>query len=131
MATPIGNAVIGQSGGPTSVINQSLVGAVLEAKKVGHIDKLLGARHGVRGVVDEKFISLKDVPDDLLERIALTPAAALGSTRDKPDQAYCEKIFNVFKKNNVRFFFYIGGDETTDTARLIQGLFKKEKKHPK
>src|SRR3954471_19733198 len=124
MPTPIGNAVIGQSGGPTSVINQSLVGAVMEAKKAGHIDKLLGARHGVRGVVDEKFISLKDTPDDLLERIALTPAAALGSTRDKPDQAYCEKIFNVFKKNNVRFFFYIGGNDSADTARIVQELSK-------
>src|SRR3954454_2194083 len=100
MAT-IGNAVIGQSGGPTSVINQSLVGVIQEVKKSGHIDKLLCARHGERGVVDEKFTSLKEVLDALLERIALTHVAALGSTRDKPDQAYCEKIFNVFKKNDV------------------------------
>ena len=80
MASSKGNAVIGQSGGPTSVINQSLVGAILEAKRSDHFDKLLGARHGVRGVIDEKFISLKDVSDELLERIAVTPAAALGST---------------------------------------------------
>src|SRR5690242_690378 len=124
MATSIGNAVIGQSGGPTSVINQSLVGVIQEVKKHGHIDKLLGARHGVRGIVEEKFISLKDVPDDLLSRIAVTPAAGLGSTRDKPDQAYCEKIFNVFKKNNVRFFFYIGGNDSADTARIVYELSK-------
>src|SRR5438874_10719295 len=123
MATK-GNAVIGQSGGPTSVINQSLVGAILEAKRSGHIEKFLGARHGVRGIIDEKFISLKDAPDDLLERIAMTPAAALGSTRDKPDQAYCEKIFRVFQKNNVRFFFYIGGNDSADTARIVQELSK-------
>jgi ATP-dependent phosphofructokinase / diphosphate-dependent phosphofructokinase len=121
-----GNAVIGQSGGPTSVINQSLVGAILEAKRAGHIDQFLGAQHGVRGIVDEKFVSLKDAPDELLERIAQTPAAALGSTRDKPDRAYCEKIFNVFKKNNVRYFFYIGGNDSADTARIVQELGKSE-----
>ena len=82
-----GNAVIGQSGGPTMVINQSLVGVIQEAQKHAHIEKLLGARHGVRGIVDEKFIPLKNAPDELLERVAGTPAAALGSTRDKPDQA--------------------------------------------
>ncbi|HEX3355783.1 MAG TPA: 6-phosphofructokinase [Tepidisphaeraceae bacterium] len=122
MSSTKGNAVIGQSGGPTSVINQSLVGVVQEVKRSGHIDKLLGARHGVRGVIDEKFISLKEVSDDLLERIAGTPAAALGSTRDKPDPAYCEKIFRVFQKNNVRFFFYVGGNDSADTARIVYEL---------
>ncbi len=121
-----GNAVIGQSGGPTSVINQSLVGVIQEAKKAGHIDKLLGARHGVRGIVDEKFISLKEVPDELLERIALTPSSALGSTRDKPDAAYCEKIYRVFAKQNVRFFFYIGGNDSADAARIVGELAAKE-----
>src|SRR5581483_10434119 len=101
-----GNAVIGQSGGPTSVINQSLVGVIQECKKHGHIEQLLGARHGVRGIINEDFLSLKNTPADLLERIAATPAAALGSTRDKPDPAYCEKIFSIFSKRNVRYFFY-------------------------
>ena len=119
-----GNAVIGQSGGPTSVINQSLVGVILEAKKAGHIKELFGSRHGVRGVVNEDFIPLKNAPDDLLERIAQTPAAALGSTRDKPDKAYCEKIFEVFKKNDVRYFFYIGGNDSADTARIVNELAK-------
>jgi 6-phosphofructokinase 1 len=125
MATK-GNAVVGQSGGPTSVINQSLVGVIQEAKKAGHIDKLLGARHGVRGIVEEKFISLKEVPDDLLERIAATPSSALGSSRDKPDQAYCEKIAKVFAKNNVRYFYYIGGNDSADTARIAGELAAKE-----
>jgi 6-phosphofructokinase len=64
------------------------------------------------------------VKDVLLERNAQTPAAALGSKRDIPDHAYCEKIFNVFKKNNVRFFFYIGGNDSADTARIVQELSK-------
>src|SRR3954471_21742764 len=104
MAAVKGNAVIGQSGGPTSVINQSLVGVVEEVKKHGHIDKLLGARHGVRGIVGNDYIDLKSVPTDLLERIALTPSSALGSTRDKPDAEYCKKIMLNFKQNNVRYF---------------------------
>ncbi|MGB7158205.1 MAG: 6-phosphofructokinase [Tepidisphaeraceae bacterium] len=121
-----GNAVIGQSGGPTAVINQSLVGVVEELRKAGHVNRLLGARHGVRGIVNEQFIELNDVPDELLARIAKTPAAALGSTRDKPDQAYCERIFRSFAKNDVRYFFYIGGNDSADTARIVSELAKAE-----
>jgi 6-phosphofructokinase len=127
MAVLKGNAVIGQSGGPTSVINQSLVGVVQAVKEAGHVEQLLGARHGVRGIVNENFVDLKRVGAELLERIAGTPAAALGSTRDKPDQEYCEKIFKVFSKNNVRYFFYIGGNDSADTARIVSELAKKEK----
>ena len=127
MATLKGNAVIGQSGGPTAVINQSLVGVIQEAKKAEHIADVLGARHGVRGVINGDFISLKRMPDDLLERIALTPAAALGSTRDKPDQEYCKKIFESFKKREVRFFFYIGGNDSADTARIVNEMARQEK----
>src|SRR5688572_24843854 len=91
-----GNAVVGQSGGPTAVINQSLVGVIQEAKKAGHILELLGSRHGVRGIVNQDFLRLEQYPDELLERIARTPASALGSSRDKPDREYCEKIFQSF-----------------------------------
>jgi 6-phosphofructokinase len=121
-----GNAVVGQSGGPTAVINQSLVGVIQGVKECGHIEQLLGARHGVRGIVDEKFVDLKKASGELLERVALTPAAGLGSTRDKPDAKYCEKIFRSFSKNNVRYFFYIGGNDSADTARIISDLAKKE-----
>ena len=76
----------------------------------------------MRGIVNDDFIELNDAPDDLLERIAKTPAAALGSTRDKPDAAYCEQIFDSFKKNDVRYFFYIGGNDSADTARIVQEL---------
>jgi 6-phosphofructokinase 1 len=117
-----GNAVIGQSGGPTMVINQSLVGVIQEVQKHAHIDRLLGARHGVRGIINDDFIDIKNTPAELAERIALTPSAALGSTRDKPDHAYCEKIFKSFEKNDVRYFFYIGGNDSADTARIVQEL---------
>jgi 6-phosphofructokinase 1 len=127
MAKTRGNAVIGQSGGPTAVINQSLVGVILQARKTGHIDKLLGARHGVRGIVNNDFIDVGKASEELLERIANTPAAALRSTRDKPDAAYCHKIFESFKKNDVRFFFYIGGNDSADTARIVADLAKKER----
>jgi 6-phosphofructokinase 1 len=122
-----GNAVIGQSGGPTQVINQSLVGVIEEAKKHAHIDRLLGARHGVRGIVDQDFVDIKDTPAELCERIAYTPSAALGSTRDKPDHAYCERIFKSFAKNNVRYFFYIGGNDSSDTARIVHDMAKEAK----
>jgi len=120
-----GAAVIGQSGGPTSVINQSLVGAIHELRNSGLVDEILGARFGVRGIIDEKFLPLSNIADDLLERIAQTPAAALGSTRDKPDQAYCEKIFQSFARHDVRYFFYIGGNDSADTARIVSELAAK------
>jgi 6-phosphofructokinase 1 len=120
-----GNAVVGQSGGPTSVINQSLVGVIREARRHGHIDRLLGARHGVRGVVNDQFIELNNVPDELLARIAQTPASALGSTRDKPDEEYCRNIFKGFERHNVRYFFYIGGNDSADTARIVGEMAQK------
>jgi len=117
-----GNAVIGQSGGPTAVINQSLVGVVEEATKHRLIGRLLGARHGVRGIINEDFTDLKKISKSRLEVLAGTPAAALGSTRDKPDTEYCERIFEVFEKHNVRYFFYIGGNDSADTARIVNEL---------
>src|SRR5436305_13063484 len=122
MSSTRGNAVIGQSGGPTAVINQTLVGVILEERKHGHIDELLGARHGVRGIIKEDFLDVGKASLELLERIANTPAAALRSTRDKPDVEYCHKIFHSFKENDVRFFFYIGGNDSADTARIVSEL---------
>ncbi len=117
-----GNAVIGQSGGPTSVINQSLVGAVEAIREMPQVEKFLGARHGVRGIINEHFVDLYDVPADTLEAVANTPAAALGSTRDKPDKADCEKIFHVFEKHNIHYFFYIGGNDSSETANIVNEL---------
>lgn len=121
-----GNAIIAQGGGPTAVINQSLAGAVLEMKKHNEIKKIYGALHGVRGIIDENFLDLTNIDDQNLEEVAKTPCAALLSTRDKPDQEYCNKIFQVFKKYNIRYFFYIGGNDSSDTVRLVNEYAENE-----
>jgi 6-phosphofructokinase 1 len=119
------NAVVGQSGGPTAVINQSLVGVIEAVRKTKVIGKLLGARHGVRGIINQDFIDLDAVDKAMLERVADTPAAALGSTRDKPNEEYCRKIVDVLAKKDVRYFFYIGGNDSADTAMIVNELAKK------
>lgn len=117
-----GNAVVGQSGGPTGVINQSLVGVIEEVCEQDCIQDLYGAIHGVRGIVNEDFVDLKKISRHDLEDIANTPSAALGSTRDKPNQEYCHRIFDIFRKNNVRYFFYIGGNDSASTAHIVNTL---------
>lgn len=117
-----GSAVVGQAGGPTAVINQSLFGIIQEAQRYGHIRQLLGARHGVRGIINEQFYDLKRQPTNMLELVAQTPAAALGATRDKPDYDYCERIFKIFTRHDVRYFFYIGGNDSAETANIINRL---------
>ncbi|MDT8376031.1 MAG: 6-phosphofructokinase [Mariprofundaceae bacterium] len=119
-----GKMVIGQSGGPTAVINQSLVGAVLAARRQEAITGILGARHGIQGIMDENFIDLTTQSVEQLEQVANTPAAALGSVRLKPGKAECEKVFEVFRKNDVRYFFYIGGNDSAETAHIIAEMAK-------
>ncbi|MCC7145382.1 MAG: 6-phosphofructokinase [Phycisphaeraceae bacterium] len=119
-----GTAVVGQSGGPTAVINQSLVGVVEALRGQPGVDKILGAHHAVKGIVNDDFIEMQNIPQDRLERIAQTPSSALGSSRDKPDESYCKRIFEVFEKNNVRYFFYIGGNDSSDTCRIVNELAK-------
>ncbi|MBN2326707.1 MAG: 6-phosphofructokinase, partial [Candidatus Omnitrophica bacterium] len=119
MAELKGKAVIAQGGGPTAVINQSLVGATLECRKFPQITNVYGAMHGVSGIVAENFLDLSQATSHNLEEIGNTPASSLGSTRDKPDKEYCRKIFDVFKKYDVRYFFYIGGNDSSDTCRLV------------
>ena len=94
------NALVSQSGGPTGVINASLVGVIEQAKKHSKIDKLYGAVHAVRGIIDGNFIDLTSLSSDVLEKVAASPSAALGSSRDKPDAAYCQKILDVFKEKD-------------------------------
>ncbi|MEO1236838.1 MAG: 6-phosphofructokinase [Planctomycetota bacterium] len=117
-----GNAVVGQSGGPTAVINQSLVGvveALQAAAKDGQVDRVLGAHHAVSGIVKDDYLDLTDTPQDVLDRLADTPSSGLGSSRDKPDADYCKRIFESFAKQNVRLFFYAGGNDSSDTCRII------------
>ena len=120
----VGKMVIGQSGGPTAVINQSLVGAVLAARKQANITGILGAHHGIAGIMKEDFIDLTTQSVEQLELVAATPAAALGSVRLKPGRAECEKVFDVFKKHDVRYFFYIGGNDSAETAHIIAEMAK-------
>ena len=113
------NAVVGQSGGPTGVINESLVGVIEEANKHPEIENLYGAIHAVAGIVKEDFIDLKKLSADTLEEVAASPCSALASSRDKPDDEYCAKILDVFKKRNIRYFFYIGGNDSANTCHII------------
>ena len=114
-----GKVVVAQGGGPTAVINQSLVGVVLESRKFPQVTKVYGAVNGVSGIINEDFLDLTQETTHNLEQVAITPSSALFSTRDKPDKAYCEEIFNVFKAHNVRYFFYIGGNDSADTVRIV------------
>ena len=115
---PIGKAVIGQSGGPTAVINRSLVGFIKEATNQEY-EEVLGARHGLAGMLSEDFVDLSKLSDSQLYGIAKTPAAALGSVRKKPTEEDIEKLISIFEKQNIRYFFYIGGNDSAETANLV------------
>ena len=115
---PNGKAVIGQSGGPTAVINRSLVGFIKEATSQEY-EEVLGARHGLSGMLSEDFVDLSKLSDSQLYGIAKTPAAALGSVRKKPTEEDIEKLISIFEKQNIRYFFYIGGNDSAETANLV------------
>ena len=114
-----GKALIAQSGGPTAVINQTLAGIVLEARKYTQVSRVYGALRGVEGIVNEDFLDLTQETTHNLEQVALTPSSALLSTRIKPDSKYCRNIFKVLKAHDIRYFFYIGGNDSADTARIV------------
>lgn len=114
-----GKVVVAQGGGPTAVINQSLVGAVLESRKFPQIERVYGAINGVRGIINEDFMDLTQETTHNLESVAKTPSSALFSTRDKPDEAYCRQIFEVLKAHDVRYFFYIGGNDSASTVQIV------------
>jgi 6-phosphofructokinase len=109
--------VIAQGGGPTAVINQTVAGAALEARKAGMT--VLGSLHGVRGIRDNRFVDLTAIPEAQLMAIAGTPSSALGSTRDKPDAAYCEAILKGLKAVGADAFLYIGGNDTAGTQAIL------------
>jgi len=122
----VGNMMIAQSGGPTVVINQSLVGAVLEAKSQKNIKKIYGALHGIQGILDEDFVELQKETKRNLEAVAITPSSGLGSVRKKPTPADCVNIFQVLQKYGVRYFFYIGGNDTAETTHIINEEARKQ-----
>ena len=124
-----GNIVVGQSGGPTAAINATLAGVIrggLEGVAAGTVGKVLGMRNGVEGLLEERLVDLGAMFDseDKLRRLEHTPAAALGSCRRKlprpqDDPALYEKLLSIFKKYDIRYFFYIGGNDSMDTAAKL------------
>ncbi len=116
------NMVIAQSGGPSMVINASLVGAVLAAREPAaskRIGRILGARHGIDGIFGRNYVDLRKVSESRFLKIADTPASALGSVRRKPNAEDCRRIFEEFRRLDVGWFFYIGGNDSADAARIV------------
>lgn len=120
-----GNVIVGQSGGPTAVINSSLAGVYRTARDRG-FNKVYGMRHGIQGFLDEKFVDLsKYIKSDLdIELLKRTPSAFLGSCRYKlpeihEDQQIYEKLFNIMDKLEIECFIYIGGNDSMDTIRKL------------
>ena len=111
--------LVAQGGGPTAVINQSLAGVVLESRRFRDVERIYGARHGVRGIVNEDFLDLTQATSHHIEQVAATPGSALGSTRDKPDAKYCHEIFKVLQAHEIGHFYYIGGNDSADTVRIV------------
>jgi 6-phosphofructokinase 1 len=116
---PQGKVLVAQGGGPTAVINQSMAGVVLEARKFRNVELVYGAYHGVSGIIQEEFLDLTQETSHNIEMVANTPSSALGSTRDKPDLRYCQEIFKVLKAHGIGYFFYVGGNDSSDTVRIV------------
>lgn len=114
-----GKVLVAQGGGPTAVINQSMAGVVLESRKFSQVTQVYGAINGVKGIVNEDFLDLTQETTHNLEQVALTPSSALLSTREKPDEKYCDAMFEVMRAHDIRYFFYIGGNDSSDTVRII------------
>ncbi len=134
MSVLYGNAVVGQSGGPTTAINATLAGVIAGAMECKSIGKIYGMRNGVEGLLEERLIDLNEIFEnntDKLELLKTTPAAALGSCRkklptpDKSDYAKTfEKLIEIFKKYDIRYFFYIGGNDSMDTVAKLSAYTK-------
>jgi ATP-dependent phosphofructokinase / diphosphate-dependent phosphofructokinase len=112
-------ALVAQGGGPTAVINQSLAGVVLEARRFSNIETVYGACNGVAGICPENIVDLGQETTQQIELVAAMPGSALGSTRDKPDTRYCQEILRVLQAHEIGYFFYIGGNDTGDTLRIV------------
>jgi len=131
-----GNAMVGQSGGPTAAINATLCGVIRGVLDTPHIPKLLGLRNGIEGLLEKRWIDLTDVAaqEEPLRLLEQTPAAALGSCRKRlpapdsekqEDLATYERIFSIFAEQNIRYFFYIGGNDSMDTVDKLHRYAKK------
>src|SRR6516165_9804774 len=127
MAELVGNLLVAQSGGPTAVINSSLAGVIQEAGRHELIEEIYGGANGILGILNEDLIDINDERARTIQGLRYTPAAALGTCRykldfkKKPDQAArdMDRLFEVFQAHNIRYFFYIGGNDSQDTSLKI------------
>ena len=117
-----GNLVVGQSGGPTAVINASLAGVVREALRHEAIARILGMRHGIEGLLREDLVDLEQESAETIERLRTTPSAALGSCRHKLSEADYERALQVLRAHEIRYFIYIGGNDSADTSHRLAQL---------
>ena len=117
-----GNLVVAQSGGPTVAINSSLVGVVHEALAQEAVGGIYGAQNGIRGVLEEKLIDLRRVPGETLEGLRRTPAAALGTVRHKLTDDDYDRLIEIFRAYDVRYFLYNGGNDSMDTAHRVHQM---------
>jgi 6-phosphofructokinase 1 len=120
-----GNAIIGQSGGPTSVINSSLAGVITSAKDFEGIKRILGMRFGIEGFMAENIIDLSAESSVIVEGLKTTPSSALGSCRHKLQNSDLPRILDLLKKYDIRYIFMIGGNDTMDTIHRIE-VYAKE-----
>ncbi|MBN2737096.1 MAG: 6-phosphofructokinase [Spirochaetales bacterium] len=118
-----GNCVVAQSGGPTAVINASACGVIQEAMKQSAIENVYAAHNGILGVLNERLFDMGKEDSAAIEGLKTSPSSALGSCRYKvkKDEDYA-RIVEVFKKHNIRYFFYIGGNDSQDTADKVWKL---------
>src|SRR3954466_4027074 len=127
MSELVGNLLVGQSGGPTAVINASLAGVLQEAGKHECIEEIYGALNGILGILNEELIDINEQKAKTIDGLRYTPAAALGTCRYKidfkknPEKAATDmdRLFEVFQPHNIRYFFYIGGNDSQDTSHKI------------
>ena len=119
-----GNAVVGQSGGPTMVINASLAGTIEAARESAEIKQLYGMLGGMEGLLNERFIDLFRENDELVEAIRYRPSSALGTCRLKPKANDLVRAMEVFRAHNIRYFFYIGGDDSQSACHALAELAK-------
>jgi 6-phosphofructokinase 1 len=127
MAELVGNVLVGQSGGPTSVINSSVAGIITEALNHGCIEEIYGTLNGVLGLLQEDLIDLAAESQQQIRALRHTPGAALGTCRYKLKKAQdFERVLEVFKAHNIRYFFYIGGNDSQDTADKISKLAQQQ-----
>ena len=125
-----GACIFGQSGGPTAVINSSAAGVFTEALKQDSITAVYGAAHGIKGILEEKFYDISKEDPYELELMKTTPSSALGSVRYKlkkaeDDETDYKRLLEVFKKYDIRYFFYNGGNDSMDTCNKISKYMQK------